>query len=426
MITRVIKIFMPGLLIGLFLPALALAHNPMLLVEETNKGGIVIKAAFSDGTSAAGVDILIKEKATGRILEVVTLPENGMTEIPRPSVPYTVSFDAGGGHLVTREGPFSTAPSEALPAAELEAQPGREAPADLLVVSALPPLFWISSALCRDSAIQVIQITPPDVTLREQAAWLQAHEDDVKGLLQRADAVVTIRRAWPQDPVYGYARRCNIRVVELDASAPFDPALNGVPLLAIPTGRLSERPADPRTDRISPYLWLSLSNAAALADILAADLKRLLPTAAARVAANLSRFKQEVLELKTRYALAFAEIEAFEAVALTGRLIYLTSDINLPVSGYFLKDAYYWTPADFEQFRRTLLDLNVPVVVHAWSPKPEIAQIIREAGAALAVLDPLERAAPQHDIAAGDRYLHEMAHNLKTLLEALRTSPLLK
>ena len=414
----------------LLVPSLAWAHKPLLLVEENDEGGILIETGFSTGESGTGFKVFLKEKATCRILEVFTVPDEGAFEIPMPAFPYTITFDAGEGHVVTKEGPFSTASSlspeatktdgEGIETSEWQAE-GKVRP-KLLVGCALPPLCSITNALCQDSSIQVVDLIPPGVTIGDHTSWLHDHEEEVKGVLQQIDAVVTIRQTWSQDPLFRYARRWNINTIELDASAPFEPGLSGVSLLDVPADSLAEGIEECPSVRISPYIWLSLSNASTMADIVAADLQRLLPAEAGQVANNLARFKQQVFDLKNRYHMKFLELDVLDTVALTGRLVYLTDDLNLPVAGYFLQDEYYWTADDIERFRQSLIENEVKAVVHLWKPKQEIAQAVEDAGATLAVLDTLESGRGAEMLSVSRRYLRLMEDNLETLFKALAQS----
>src|SRR5690606_32535202 len=108
-----------------------------------------------------------------------------------------------------------------------------------------------------------------------------------EALFARADAVVTIGKLWLDDPLYTAARNANIRVVEIDATKPWSTTLEGVSVIAQPaeqgpwaaTGTVVREP--------SVYYWLSPSNAARSADIIARDLMRLAPDDAARIEENL-------------------------------------------------------------------------------------------------------------------------------------------
>ena len=370
------KKFVCFMFIFLFVPELAWGHKPLLLVEENDEGGILIETGFSTGESGAGFQVYLKEKATGRILEEFTVPEGGAFEIPMPAFPYTMTFDAGEGHVVTKEGPFSTESSLSPEATKTDEggidmsdrQAERRERTKLLVGCALPPLCWITSALCRDSSIQVVALVPPGVTIGDHASWLHDHEEEVEDVLQQVDAVVTIRQTWSQDPLFRYARRWNINTIELDASAPFDPGLSGVSLLDAPAGCQAGGIEECPSGQISPYIWLSLSNASTMADLIAADLQRLLPAEAGQVASNLAGFKQQVFDLKNRYNMKILELDVLDTAALTDRLVYLTGDLNLPVAGYFLQDEYYWTADDIERFRQTLIENEVKAVVHLWKP----------------------------------------------------------
>jgi hypothetical protein len=85
------------------------AHKPLLAVEDNMDGTIYIEAGFSDGSSAAGHKILIKEQESGKLLSEHRVGEDGTLEIEKPSVKYTVTLDAGEGHKVTQDGPAPTA-----------------------------------------------------------------------------------------------------------------------------------------------------------------------------------------------------------------------------------------------------------------------------------------------------------------------------
>ena len=91
----------------LVLAPAAWAHKPLLSVDEGEKPGtIYIEAGFSDGSSGAGHKITLKEEETGKVIKEYKVgPDGTLDNIPIPKVPYTVTFDAGPGHAVTKKGP---------------------------------------------------------------------------------------------------------------------------------------------------------------------------------------------------------------------------------------------------------------------------------------------------------------------------------
>jgi hypothetical protein len=87
----------------------AQAHKPLLAVEDNRDGTIYVEAGFSDGSSAAGHKIILTEEKSGKVLSEHRVGEDGTLELKKPSVPYTVTLDAGEGHVVTETGPPPTA-----------------------------------------------------------------------------------------------------------------------------------------------------------------------------------------------------------------------------------------------------------------------------------------------------------------------------
>jgi hypothetical protein len=124
----------------LCVPSAVLAHKPLLTVEDNGDGTIYVETGFSDGSSGAGHKIILKDQESGDVLSDLTIPEEGyIEEIPIPNVPYTVTFDAGPGHVVVKDGPFSaTEPAEtAEPEAKEELS---QAPAEESVESEPEPM----------------------------------------------------------------------------------------------------------------------------------------------------------------------------------------------------------------------------------------------------------------------------------------------
>ncbi len=122
------KLFTLLVIAVLCVPTAVLAHKPLLTVEDNDDGTIYVETGFSDGSSGSGHKIVLKNKETGEVLSETTIPEEGyIEELPIPNVPYTVTFDAGPGHMVVKDGPFS---AEAAAAEEAEATEATEAQAE--------------------------------------------------------------------------------------------------------------------------------------------------------------------------------------------------------------------------------------------------------------------------------------------------------
>ena len=297
-----------------------------------------------------------------------------------------------------------------------------------LVLTCLQSTYSFASILTKDTSIKVNNLGPAGYPMGRLGRYFKKHEKEVKDYAARADAVITIRSVWKHDPLYIYARKWNIRIIEIDASMPFDPALTGVSILEIPdscpllpgtqTGKSLRK--DHRT--ISPYIWLSLSNASKMLSIIAGDLKRLSPKDAPVIDKNLVTFKKELFRLRLKYENIFAELESLEVFGLTDVFPYFTNDLNLHVAGYFLKDDFHWTEEDLSNLKTRLQQDRIKVVIHKWEPKPEIIRAVKDAGAKLVVLNSMDPASNKEGRIDPDGYLTNMRNNLEIISKAFAAS----
>jgi len=99
------RIFGPAVLlaVGLLFCGQAFAHTPLCSCYDNRDGTITCEGGFSDGSSAAGVQMRVKDKG-GKVLIGGTMDEYSEFTFDKPSGDYTVEFDAGEGHLVEVEG----------------------------------------------------------------------------------------------------------------------------------------------------------------------------------------------------------------------------------------------------------------------------------------------------------------------------------
>jgi len=77
----------------------AMAHTPLCSCSDEGDGTILCEGAFSDGSSAAGVEIRVQDSA-GKVLIKGRMNDDSEFAFDKPKGPYKVQFDAGPGHLV--------------------------------------------------------------------------------------------------------------------------------------------------------------------------------------------------------------------------------------------------------------------------------------------------------------------------------------
>ncbi len=97
---------LPGITLAIGLAthcAPAMAHTPLFSCFDNGDGTITCEGGFSDGSSASGVAVHIKD-ASGATLQDVALDGNSEITFQKPQADYTVQLDAGEGHQIDLSG----------------------------------------------------------------------------------------------------------------------------------------------------------------------------------------------------------------------------------------------------------------------------------------------------------------------------------
>ena len=77
----------------------AWAHTPLFACFDNGDGTIYCEGGFSDGSTAAGVPIIVRA-ASGGVIVKGELSRNSDIEFDKPEGDYTVLFDGGEGHSI--------------------------------------------------------------------------------------------------------------------------------------------------------------------------------------------------------------------------------------------------------------------------------------------------------------------------------------
>lgn len=77
----------------------ALAHTPLCSCFDNGDGTVSCEGGFSDGSSASGVRMAVKD-GSGKVLIEGKMSENSDFDFEKPKGDYTVIFDAGEGHVI--------------------------------------------------------------------------------------------------------------------------------------------------------------------------------------------------------------------------------------------------------------------------------------------------------------------------------------
>lgn len=90
------------LVLFIFASGQVLAHTPLCSCWNNGDGTVTCEGGFSDGSSAAGVDIKVVDKQ-GQVIKKDKMSDMSQYTFEEPDNPYTVILDAGPGHKVKIE-----------------------------------------------------------------------------------------------------------------------------------------------------------------------------------------------------------------------------------------------------------------------------------------------------------------------------------
>lgn len=255
--------------------------------------------------------------------------------------------------------------------AQTAAAPGGAGPR-LLV--AHPVVAALAQALVQGSGIALLRPVPEGLPANRHLAFFNGR--GAAGLAQaarEADAVVGLRSIWPDDPLFPLARRHNIRLIEIDAARPLDASLPGI---ALQDG----------ADTAAALPWLDPVNLGRMADVIAADLVRLVPDARPRLQANAAALRQQVLTIAARSEARLATAANLTVFSLSDRLAYLVSGFNLDLAGSDVREDDAWTPDAVAVFVPRLRAAPVAAVLHHREPPVPLRAALQAAGVRTIVL----------------------------------------
>ena len=142
----------------LCLSGVAQAHKPLLSVGDNQDGTIAIEAGFSDGSSAAGHKIILKEEKSDAVISEHRVGEDGTLQLKKPNVPYTVTLDAGEGHIVVKAGPAPTGSEGDAGAAKSQAELPTPAAESAVKTPAVPQAQPMAASAESSAAAQPVRI----------------------------------------------------------------------------------------------------------------------------------------------------------------------------------------------------------------------------------------------------------------------------
>lgn len=252
--------------------------------------------------------------------------------------------------------------------------PGVQAAEPVKILASLPITYGLSQLLLKDSGVEVQRAAAANLPGSRQNAYFTGRGTEaLAGLAVSADAVIGLRSLWPDDSLYPLARRSNIRIVEIDAARPVDGVLPGIAL-------------QPGVGGLNSQPWLASNNMGRMADVMAADLVRLVPAAKGQIDANLAALKQQLLKLSADSEARLAKADNVSVVSLSDRFAYLTAGLNLDTVATQVLSDEQWDAEQLQTLTTTLKDNDVALVLDHRQPPEAVKAAISAAGGKLLVL----------------------------------------
>ena len=246
----------------------------------------------------------------------------------------------------------------------------------LRVLASLPITYGLGEVLLKGTDVSLERAAPANLPGSRQTAYFTGRgAPALAKLASDADAVISLRSLWADDPLYPISRRSNIRVVEVDAARPVDGALPGIAVQP-----------DNKVDGLNSQPWFSSNNMGRMADVMAADLVRLAPEAKPKIEANLAALKQRLLKFSADNESRLASADNLSVMSLSDHFGYLIGGLNLELIGVDARPDAEWTPEALKALGATLKDNDVAVVLHHRQPSGAVKAVIAEAGSRLVVL----------------------------------------
>lgn len=271
------------------------------------------------------------------------------------------------------------------------------------VLTSIQPVYSIVKNITKDSDIEVYSIFDSDVSMDYGKSAFDNKDLDLSSA-KEAVAVVDVAKVWNNDYLYEYARRKNIRIVEIDASYSFSG--NDYLSLSLLNYKNGDR---------NPYVWMSFQNVIKMANIVADDLSELFPENSKIIEKNLTNFSQEIKEIENEYLEKTLTLSSLSVIALTENLDYLFNDLNI---FFNYTDSNEVTVKNVSEIMKRN---NSKIFISDRWIKKEIINEIEKKGGKFLVLDTFNIPRELDGKMDPDGYIKGMKENMEKLVEAMKS-----
>lgn len=270
------------------------------------------------------------------------------------------------------------------------------------VLTSIQSVYSIAQNITKNTDIEVYSIFDSDVSMDYGKSAFDNKDLDLT-VAKNAVAVIDVAKVWENDYLYEYARRQNIKIIEIDASYSFSG--DDYSALSLLNYKNGER---------NPYVWMSLQNTIKMADIIAADLTRLFPKNEKVITTNLKKFTEELKDLENNYLRETLNAKSLSVTALTENLDYLFNELNI------FANHVEFSQMTSENIDEIMKESGSKIIVSDKWLKKEVISEIEKKGGRFIVLDTFNIPRELNEKMDPDGYLKGMKENLDKLAKALK------
>lgn len=272
--------------------------------------------------------------------------------------------------------------------------------AENIVITSIQPLYSLTSYLTKGTDIKVYNAFGSDVSMTMSKDAIREESFDLS-IAKKAQAVVDIARIWNEDVIYGKARSNNIRIIEIDASFPYDDKMSPLFFNEYSNGKTNF------------YVWLGSKNLVRMLNIIAKDLIKIYPKNKQRIEKNVVDFTNKIIEEEKKANEALLVANSSEVILLSENLQYFLNDLNIYTE--------YENPENItaENVVELMDKKAIKVFVSDRWLKKNIIKAIKDAGGEFVVINTLDIPLDLNGKMDPDAILKSYKENTSALINAL-------
>ncbi|WP_022818730.1 metal ABC transporter solute-binding protein, Zn/Mn family [Fusobacterium russii] len=272
--------------------------------------------------------------------------------------------------------------------------------AENIVITSIQPLYSLTSYITKGTDIKVYNAFDAGTSMTMSREAIRQEDFDLS-VAKKAQAVIDIARIWEEDVIYGKARAHNIKIIEIDASFPYDDKMSSLFY------------SDYSNGKTNFYVWMGSKNVVRMVNIIARDLAKIYPKNKAKIEKNVAVFTAKILQEEKIANEALLKANSSEVISLSENLQYFLNDLNI-----FFE---YENPENItaENVVELMKKKGINVLVSDRWLKKNVIKAIKDAGGDFVVINTLDIPMDLDGKMDPDAILKSYKENTTNLIQAL-------